>query len=89
MSVDSKYVRIKLQLNKLQQELHALERQRVNARVKRGLAALALVKDKPRYLRELENRLSQELGTHRRLVRLDTILEMIEETDEVRKRIVW
>jgi hypothetical protein len=66
-----------------------LRRQALDIQVKRDLAALAKVKDKSRYVRELEAKLSQELSTHHRLCKLETILEMIEETDEVRKHIVW
>ena len=85
----SAYERIKIELDIVQRQLLDLEHQRVDARVKRGLAALAKVKEKPRYVRTLETQLSQELGTHRRMSKLDILLEMIEEADEVRKHIVW
>jgi hypothetical protein len=77
------------QYGQLLQQVMVLQRQLLDARVKRALAALAKTKDKPRYVRELERKLSQELLTHHRACKLDVILEMIEETDEVRQHIVW
>ena len=73
----------------LLKQVMVLQRQVLDTRVKRALAALAKTKDKPRYVRELEAKLSQELATHHRACKLNIILEMIEETDEVRKHIVW
>jgi hypothetical protein len=73
----------------LLKQVMVLQRQVLDARVKRALAALAKTKTKSRYVRELETKLSEELATHHRACKLNTILEMIEDSDEVRPHIVW
>ena len=77
------------QYDVLLKQMMVIRRQAVDLQVQRDLAALAKVKNKSRYVRELEAKLSQELATHHRLCRLETILEMIEDSDEVRPHIVW
>lgn len=56
-------------------------------RVKRVLAALAKMKDKSRYVRTIEERLSAELQSHNRCYRVEVLLELLECDKDVMTRL--
>ena len=71
----------------LMKQVLVLQRELLDMRVQRILAALAKMKTKKRYVRELEDKLGFELRTHRRKLQLEALLEMLEEEPEVFRRV--
>jgi hypothetical protein len=69
--------------NELMKQVLVLQRELLDMRVQRILAALATMKTKKRYVRELEDKLGFELRTHHRKLQLEALLEMLEEEPEV------
>ena len=69
--------------NELMKQVLILQRELLDMRVQRVLAALATMKTKKRYVRELEDKLGFELRTHHRKLQLEALLEMLEEEPEV------
>ena len=69
--------------NELMKQVLILQRELLDMRVQRILAALATMKTKKRYVRELEDKLGFELRTHHRKLQLEALLEMLEEEPEV------
>ena len=60
-------------------EVMTLRRQLRAEKVKNTLAKLANKKDKPFRLQGLENKLQEELNTHNRGERIDTLIEIIQD----------
>lgn len=73
--------------NELMKQVLVLQRQLLDMRIQRILAALAKMKTKSRYVRELEDKLGFELRTHHRKLQIETILEMLEEEPDVFKHV--
>ena len=71
----------------LMKQVLVLQRELQDMRVQRILAALAKMKTKSRYVRELEDKLGFELRTHHRKLQIETILEMLEEEPDVFKHV--
>lgn len=69
--------------NDLMKQVLILQRELLDMRVQRILAALAKMKTKPRYVRVLEDKLGFELRTHHRKMQIEALLEMLEEEPEV------
>ena len=73
--------------NDLMKQVLVLQRELLDMRVQRILAALAKMKTKSRYVRELEDKLGFELRTHHRKMQVEALLEMLEEEPEVFKHV--
>ena len=80
---DAVYSVISAQLEAIRLQLAEKAECALNTRIRRILVALTKVKDKSRYVSDLEQRLDIELKTHRRPDRLDLLLDMLEDEDEV------
>ncbi len=72
----SVYQELLMRMLKVQKELRV-------TRMKRVLTALAAMKNKSRYVRTLEEKLSAEIQTHNRQDKVDTLLEMLECDNDV------
>lgn len=73
--------------NELMKQVLVLQRELLDMRVQRILAALAKMKTKSRYVAELEGKLGFELRTHRRKLQLEALLEMLEEEPDVYRHV--
>lgn len=73
--------------NELMKQVLILQRELLDMRVQRILVALTKMKDKSRYVRELEGKLGFELSTHHRKMQIEAILEMLEEEPDVFKHV--
>lgn len=73
--------------DELMKQVLVLQRELLDMRVQRILAALAKMKTKSRYVRELEDKLGFELRTHHRKLQLEALLEMLEEEPDVYRRV--
>ena len=73
--------------NELMKQVLILQRELLDMRVQRILAALAKMKTKTRYVVELEQKLDFELRTHHRKLQLEALLEMLEEEPDVFKHV--
>ena len=73
--------------NELMKQVLILQRELLDMRVQRILAALAKMKTKTRYVVELEQKLDLELRTHHLKLQLEALLEMLEEEPDVFKRV--
>ena len=73
--------------DELMKQVLVLQRELLDMRVQRILAALAKMKTKSRYVVELEQKLGFELRTHHRKLNLEAILEMLEEEPDVFKHV--
>ncbi len=71
----------------LMKQVLVLQRELLDMRVQRILAALAKMKAKSRYVVELEQKLDFELRTHHRKLQLEALLEMLEEEPDVFKHV--
>ena len=73
--------------NELMKQVLVLQRELLDMRVQRILAALAKMKNKSRYVTELEQKLDFELRTHHRKLQLEALLEMLEEEPDVYRNV--
>ena len=73
--------------DELMKQVLVLQRELLDMRVQRILAALAKMKTKSRYVRELEDKLGFELRAHHRKLQLEALLEMLEEEPDVYRRV--
>lgn len=73
--------------DELMKQVLILQRELLDMRVQRILAALAKMKTKTRYVVELEQKLESELRTHHRKLQLEALLEMLEEESDVFKHV--
>lgn len=73
--------------DELMRQVLILQRELLDMRIQRILAALAKMKAKSRYVVELEQKLGFELRTHHRKLQLEALLEMLEEEPEVFKHV--
>ena len=73
--------------DELMKQVLILQRELLDMRVQRILAALAKMKNKSRYVVELESKLGFELRTHHRKLQLEALLEMLEEEPDVFKHV--
>ena len=73
--------------DELMKQVLVLQRELLDMRVQRILAALATMKTKSRNVRELEDKLGFELRTHHRKLQLEALLEMLEEEPGVYRRV--
>ena len=71
----------------LMKQVLVLQRELLDMRVQRILVALTKMKDKSRYVRELEDKLGFELRTHHRKMQIEALLEMLEEEPDVFKHV--
>ena len=71
----------------LMKQVLILQRELLDMRVQRILAALAKMKTKSRYVAELEGKLGFELRTHHRKLQLEALLEMLEEEPDVYRHV--
>lgn len=71
----------------LMKQVLILQRELLDMRVQRILAALAKMKTKSRYVTELEQKLGFELRTHHRKLQLEALLEMLEEEPNVYRNV--
>ena len=74
--------------DELMKQVLVLQRQLLEMRVQRILAALAKMKTKSRYIVELEQKLGFELRTHHRKPQIEALLEMLEDEHDVFKHVV-
>ena len=73
--------------DELMRQVLILQRELLDMRIQRILAALARMKAKSRYVVELEQKLEFELRTHHRKLQLEALLEMLEEEPDVFKHV--